>query len=288
MDAKKNHVLNLNATNRNQGENPEIEGKNKRRKVSRGDLLKVTLRSFFIQNLWNFERMQAYGFLYCMIPVINRLYPDREGRASACKRHLEAFNTHPYLAPFILGVAIAREERYARGDEDDSSQVAFFKNCMMGPVAGIGDEFFWASLRPFLMILGISLAILAWDHAAIGLWGVLGVLTIYNIIHLFVRWAALRSGYHEDVKIIGRLRNFTHLRLTKVFRISSYLLVGVVAAFRIGRFAGGGEEVLKVVLLLLPLLLVLTPRIKMTSAKVVALVTLLSLAAAYWGWTLSF
>ena len=261
----------------------------KNKNIRKWDLVKVAFRSFFIQNLWSFERMQAYGFLYCMLPIINRLYRSREDRASSCKRHLEVINTQPYLAPFILGVAIAREERYAQGDEDDISQVSFAKNCMMGPLAGMGDQLFWASLRPFLMLLGVSIVFLGWDKPNIGLWGPIVFLVIYNIFHLYVRWHGLVSGYREDIEVVKRLRDFNRLGLMKGFRVAGFLLVGGIAAFQIGTIGTGGAEPFKIVLLFaLIVSLGVVSKIKMASAKMIALLTLLFSAGAYWGWMFSF
>jgi len=74
------------------------------------DLLRSGLRTFLLQAVWNFERMQNVGWAWCMLPVLNRLYPDPKERAQAAKRHLEYFNTHPYLAGVILGCAARVEE----------------------------------------------------------------------------------------------------------------------------------------------------------------------------------
>ncbi len=49
--------------------------------------------------------MQALGFCFSMVPAIRRLYPENnDARKQAIKRHLEFFNTHPYVAAPVLGV----------------------------------------------------------------------------------------------------------------------------------------------------------------------------------------
>ena len=48
------------------------------KKVTKQDLNAVVLRSNLFQGSWNFERMQALGFAYSMVPVIRRLYPDQD------------------------------------------------------------------------------------------------------------------------------------------------------------------------------------------------------------------
>ena len=253
------------------------------------ELFKVVCRAFFIQNLWSFERMQAYGFLYCLLPVIKRLYTDREGRASACRRHLEAFNTHPYLASFILGVSIAREESHARGDEPDVSQVPSVKSSMMGPIAGVGDNLFWVSLRPFLALLGVSVVLLNWDAPQYGLLGPMVFLALYNLLHLYVRWVCMVGGYRGDIKVVERLRSLNHLRIVRALRVTSYLLVGAVAALKVGTVGAGGRGLPKAALAFaLMVSIAAASRIKATPAKMMALVSLLCLAGGYLGWVASF
>lgn len=49
--------------------------------------------------------MQALGFCFSMVPAIRRLYPENnDARKQAIKRHLEFFNTQPFVAAPILGV----------------------------------------------------------------------------------------------------------------------------------------------------------------------------------------
>ena len=45
-----------------------------------------------LQWSWNYERMQALGYLYSMLPVINAVYKDKAERIEAMKRHLVFYN----------------------------------------------------------------------------------------------------------------------------------------------------------------------------------------------------
>ena len=48
--------------------------------------------------------MQNGGVAYTLIPAIKKLYSKKEDRAAALKRHLEFFNTHPFMAnPIFWG-----------------------------------------------------------------------------------------------------------------------------------------------------------------------------------------
>lgn len=75
------------------------------KKLTQSDIRGVFLRSNLFQGSWNFERMQALGFCFSMVPAIRRLYPENnEARKQAIRRHLEFFNTQPFVAAPILGV----------------------------------------------------------------------------------------------------------------------------------------------------------------------------------------
>ena len=83
--------------------------------LTKAERRSVMFRSMFLQGSWNYERMQNGGWAYAMIPAIKKLYTTKEDRAAALKRHLEFFNTHPYLAAPVLGVTLALEEERANG-----------------------------------------------------------------------------------------------------------------------------------------------------------------------------
>lgn len=126
--------------------------------LSKSDRQKVWWRSQFLQGSWNYERMQNLGWAYSLIPAIKKLYTKKEDQAAALERHLEFFNTHPYVAAPIMGVTLALEEERANGTEIDDAAIQGVKIGMMGPLAGIGDPVFWFTVRPILGALGASLA----------------------------------------------------------------------------------------------------------------------------------
>lgn len=68
---------------------------------------------------------------------------NNDARKQAIKRHLEFFNTHPYVAAPVLGVTLAMEEQRANGAEIDDGAINGIKVGLMGPLAGVGDPIFW-------------------------------------------------------------------------------------------------------------------------------------------------
>ncbi|MBP2623530.1 PTS system mannose/fructose/sorbose family transporter subunit IID [Streptococcus oricebi] len=156
--------------------------------LSKADRQKVWLRSTFLQGSWNYERMQNLGWAYSLIPAIKKLYTSKEDQAAALERHLEFFNTHPYVAAPIMGVTLALEEEKANGADIDDAAIQGVKIGMMGPLAGIGDPVFWFTVRPILGALGASLA----QNG-----------NILGPILFFVLWNAIRMGFLWYTQEIG-------------------------------------------------------------------------------------
>jgi PTS system mannose-specific IID component len=142
-----------------------------------------------LQWCWNYERMQASGFAWAMVPVIEELYDDNEERCRHLERHMRFYNSHPGASAIIGGAAVALEESY-QPDMSDSIKVA-----LMGPMAGIGDTIQAVLVQPLAFIIGASLA-------AEG--NYLGVLVV--VASMLLLWAArfplFKWGYNRSVNII--------------------------------------------------------------------------------------
>ena len=68
--------------------------------LTKADRKKVCFRHQFLQGSWNYERMQNGGWCFAMIPAIKKLYTSKDDQIAALKRHLEFYNTHPYVSVF--------------------------------------------------------------------------------------------------------------------------------------------------------------------------------------------
>lgn len=164
--------------------------------LSRGILLRVFLRSLLLQASWNPQGMQNLGLAYALFPALKQLYPDRRELEAAVRRHLTFFNTHPYVAAAILGGVLFHEQRIARGEEGPE-RVQAFKSALMGPLAALGDGFFWLSLKPavgaFCALL-VPVFQLLTGQASQGAWAAVVFLVIYNLVHFTFRWRMYRMG----------------------------------------------------------------------------------------------
>ena len=102
-------------------------------KLTKKELNQVFWRSFGLEWSWNYERQMNMSYCYSMLPVIKKLYPNKEDQVAAMKRHLEFFNTTPQLATLILGISAAMEESNANDPEFDTESINREKDTLMGP-----------------------------------------------------------------------------------------------------------------------------------------------------------
>ncbi|KEH52883.1 PTS mannose family transporter subunit IID [Streptococcus macedonicus] len=190
--------------------------------LSKSDRKKVWWRSTFLQGSWNYERMQNLGWAYALIPAIKKLYTSKEDQAAALQRHLEFFNTHPYVAAPIIGVTLALEEERANGAEIDDTAIQGVKIGMMGPLAGVGDPVFWFTIRPILGALGASLAMAG---------NIVGPLLFFfgwNIIRMAFLWYTQELGYRAGSEITKDLSSGIIQKITKGASILGMFILAVL------------------------------------------------------------
>ena len=190
--------------------------------LSKSDRQKVWWRSTFLQGSWNYERMQNLGWAYSLIPALKKLYTKKEDQAAALERHLEFFNTHPYVAAPIIGVTLALEEEKANGAEIDDAAIQGVKIGMMGPLAGIGDPVFWFTVRPILGALGASLA------ASGNIIGPLLFFVGWNAIRMAFLWYTQELGYKAGSEITKDMSGGILQDITKGASILGMFIIGVL------------------------------------------------------------
>ncbi|MCF6166842.1 PTS system mannose-specific IID component [Furfurilactobacillus rossiae] len=190
--------------------------------LTRNDRLKVAWRSTFIQGSWNYERMQNGGWLYSLMPALNKLYTKKEDRIAAYKRHLEFFNTHPYLASPIIGVTLALEEDRANGAPVDDVAIQGVKVGMMGPLAGVGDPVFWYTVRPIVGALGASLAI------AGNIVGPILFFVLWNLIRWAFMWYTQEFGYRAGSRITDDLSGGLLQKVTRGASMMGMFVIGAL------------------------------------------------------------
>ena len=191
--------------------------------------LQIYIRSLFVQGSFSAKYRQCTGFAFCMEPVGKALRNDRESQRAFLLRHTEFYNGNPMMITLVLGAVARMEEmlRYHEGIREDD--IALFKKAAGSLTGSIGDSFFWNTLRPFGIILGLFVTFFY------GLWGILVLLAVFNIPVLVLRWRWLKTGYNMGKDVVSEIRNQTFEKtITTLKTISivllSFLTVVYVAA----------------------------------------------------------
>ncbi len=196
-----------------------VDGK---KKLSKKTRMAVCNRHQYLQGSWNYERMQNGGWCFSMIPAIKALYTDRDDQIAALKRHLEFYNTHPYVSAPVIGVVLAMEEERANGAPIDDVAIQGVKVGMMGPLAGVGDPVFWYTVRPILGALGASLAL----SGSIG--GPLLFFIAWNVIRIAFLWYTQEFGYNVGTSITKDLSGGMLGRITEGASILGMFIIGAL------------------------------------------------------------
>ena len=189
-------------------------------------LFKMFGRSFFIHATLNFRRMQNIGFAMAIIPLVREWNLTQKETASFLTRHLQLFNTHPYLSASVLGSVIRLEEEHIKekGTVPFTDAVSI-KQILAGPYAAIGDNFFWLSLRPFAAIFSCVLAYMGYVLAP------LVFLLLYTPAHLWVRLKGFLASYERGKNGMEFIRSLDLPRLAESLRWLSLIVLAGWSAF---------------------------------------------------------
>ena len=192
------------------------------RKVITPSLLnKMIIRSCFLQSSFNYERMQACGWLFSLLPGLKAIHKDKDDLKKSMKLHMEFFNTHPFLVNFIQGVVLAMEE-----NKEDISAIRGFKVATMGPLGGIGDSIFWLTVLPIAAGIGAAFAI---EGQIIG---PIFFLIFFNLIQFALRYFLMYYGYNKGVSTITKLKENTQ-KFANAATIVGVTVVGALVALYI-------------------------------------------------------
>lgn len=187
-------------------------------KLTKEDFNQINKRSLFTFQLgWNYERMQASGYLYMILPQLRKMYGDGTPELKEMmKVHTQFFNTSPFFHTIIAGFDLAMEEKDGVGSKDAVNGI---KTGLMGPFAPLGDTIF-GSLVPAIMGSIAATMAIAGQPWGIFLW--IAVAVAYDIF----RWKQLEFAYKEGVNLINNMQS----TLTALIDAASVLGVFMMGA----------------------------------------------------------
>ena len=195
--------------------------------LSKKELNKVFWRSYQALGCYTYDKQQGISYMRALLPALQKLYPDPEDLKEALIRHNVMFNTTCAFVPFCLGITCAMEEEYANAPEGtfDPQSISSVKIALMGPLAGIGDSFFWGTFRVIGVGVGAPLAVAG---------NILGPI-LYFLINFIpseiVRRVGFKIGYEGGSEFLTRIsEDGTLNKLTEAARIMGLVVIGAMMA----------------------------------------------------------
>lgn len=164
------------------------------KQLDKATLNKMVFRSLNLQASFNYERMQAGGWLYCILPGLEKIHENKEDLSISMQHNLEFFNTHPFLVTFVMGIVLSLEQQKA-----DINTIRAVRVAAMGPLGGIGDAIFWFTLVPITAGITSNMAING------SLAGPILFLLIFNIVQFACRFFLMYWSYNLGTKAIELL-----------------------------------------------------------------------------------
>lgn len=171
-------------------------------------------------------RQMAIGFLWQIMPALNRYYKDQpEKKREALIRHVQFCNVSNPIYPFLSGLVASMEKENSEVDDFDTSSIVAVKAALMGPLAGIGDSFLFSVVRVIAASIGISFALQG------SVLGPIIFLLIYNGTTMTLRFGLAYAGFVSGRQSITTMyKNGTLAILTKCAGILGLIMVGAMTA----------------------------------------------------------
>ena len=193
------------------------------KKINKSDLVKLFWRSIPYEHSWNYERMGNVGFAWAIMPILKKLYPQKDKFIHALKRNLELYNMTPYIVTLPLGISAAMEEANATNEDFDETSISAVKLALMGPLSGIGDSFFWGTLRVLATGIGTTLAIKG------NVLGPILFFLIFNVPHFIIRYYSTFLGYSLGSNVINNVESSGMMdKITKYASMIGMMVVGAM------------------------------------------------------------
>ena len=171
-------------------------------------------------------RQMAIGFLWQIMPALNRYYKDQpEKKKEALYRHVQFCNVSNAIYPFLAGLVASMEKENSEVDDFDTSSIVAIKAALMGPLAGIGDSLLFSVVRVIAAGIGISFALQG------SILGPILFFLIYNGCTMALRFSLGYVGFISGSSFITNMyQNGTLKILTKCAGILGLIMVGAMSA----------------------------------------------------------
>ena len=188
------------------------------KQLDKKTLNKMVWLSCFLQASFNYERMQACGWLWGILPGLQKIHTNKEDLKASMAHNLDFLNTHPFLVTFVMGIVLSLEQNKA-----DTATICSVRISAAGPLGGIGDALFWLTLVPITAGLTANMAM---EGQIIG--AVL-FLIIFNAVQFAVRFGLMYWSYGLGTKAVTLLTSSAK-EFTRAASILGIFVVGGLIA----------------------------------------------------------
>lgn len=186
--------------------------------LDKATLNKMVMRSCNLQGSFNYERMQAAGWLNSITPGLEKIHTNKEDLAASMAHNLEFFNTHPFLVTFVMGIVLSLEQNKA-----DIPTIRAVRVAAMGPLGGIGDALFWFTLVPITAGITANMALEGSFAAPIIF------LLVFNIVQFLIRFWLMNWSYKLGAQAIEILTENAR-EFTRAASILGVFIVGALTS----------------------------------------------------------
>ena len=192
-------------------------------RLDKQTLNKMVWRSCQLQAAFNYERMQSAGWLWAMLPGLEKIHTNKDDLAASMTHNMDFINTHPYLVTFVMGIVLSMEQQ-----KMDIQTIRSVRISTAAPLGGIGDALFWFTLIPITAGMTANMAI---DHNIMG--PILYFIIAFGV-EMALRYGLLYWSYNLGTKAVSMMT----ANAKEFSRAASILGVFVIGAL-IANYGGG-------------------------------------------------
>ena len=190
-------------------------------KLTTHDYNVTTLRSYFLQNGFNYSNYQGLGYGLVLYPAFKKIYGENTDRlAKELEQNSEFYNTNPNFLPFITSLHLAMADEGA-----DYEDIRGIKMALMGPLAGIGDSLSQFCIAPLFSTIFASLAMSGVAAAP------LLFLVAMNGVLISIKFAVAAQGRKLGTTIIDKLSSELSTISETASMIGVTVISGLVATY---------------------------------------------------------
>ena len=203
--------------------------------LDKATINKMVWRSCQLQAAFNYERMQSAGWLWAILPGLQKIHTNKEDLALSMSHNMDFINTHPFLVTFVMGMVLSMEQQKV-----DTTTIRSVRISTAAPLGGIGDALFWYTLIPIVAGMTANMAING---------NVLGPIIYFVIafgVEMALRYGCLYWSYNLGTKAVvmmtANAKEFTHAAATLGVFIVGALIANYGGGTQLGMVLENGEK----------------------------------------------